>query len=273
MLRHASKRVLATLRESDENFVDLAGAVRLHLPGVLVDRNDLVPPPARAAGGPPRNPFSDRNSLVVRTLLAGGPDRSWSIQSLAAAAGVSLATTSYVVRALAEEGLVETTRGRTGKHVDVLDRDQLIQRWTRFYDWTMNRRLTVAAPVGAPARFLRRLEGALRRQQWALTLQAGASLVAPHAAWDHVHVYLPVATVADLNEASARLGWAPDTQGRLTLMAPYYRESVWHDVQKVDGLFVVSTLQLVLDLWHYPVRGREQAEHLLKLSARDTHRA
>ena len=53
--------------------------------------------------------------------------------------------------------------------------------------------------------------------------------------------------MTDLHEASAKLGWAPDTQGRLTLMAPYYRESVWHDMQKLDGLFVVSTLQLVLD--------------------------
>jgi hypothetical protein len=26
----------------------------------------------------------------------------------------------------------------------------------------------------------------------------------------------------------------------------------------------VSPLQLVLDLWHYPVRGREQAQHLIE---------
>jgi hypothetical protein len=27
---------------------------------------------------------------------------------------------------------------------------------------------------------------------------------------------------------------------------------------------VVSTAQLIVDLWHYPVRGREQAELLLE---------
>ncbi|NIM52031.1 MAG: hypothetical protein GTO22_22770 [Gemmatimonadales bacterium] len=47
-------------------------------------------------------------------------------------------------------------------------------------------------------------------------------------------------------------------------MQPWYRQSVWHDLQRARQTPIVSTLQLVLDLWHYPVRGREQSEHLLR---------
>jgi len=32
--------------------------------------------------------------------------------------------------------------------------------------------------------------------------------------------------------------------------------------QEVEDLWVVSDIQLYLDLYGYPVRGREQAEHL-----------
>lgn len=46
-------------------------------------------------------------------------------------------------------------------------------------------------------------------------------------------------------------------------MAPFYMDSVWRGTRSVHGLPVVSTLQLILDLWHYPIRGREQAEHLI----------
>lgn len=46
-------------------------------------------------------------------------------------------------------------------------------------------------------------------------------------------------------------------------MAPFYMDSVWRGARSVRGLPVVSTLQLILDLWHYPIRGREQAEHLI----------
>lgn len=54
-------------------------------------------------------------------------------------------------------------------------------------------------------------------------------------------------------------------RGRLVLLAPYYSTSVWEGVRPIGQLPVVSDLQLVLDLWHYPVRGREQAEHLIEM--------
>jgi hypothetical protein len=46
------------------------------------------------------------------------------------------------------------------------------------------------------------------------------------------------------------------------LVSPYYRHSVFYDMQKINKLKVVSDIQLYLDLSHYPLRGLEQAEHL-----------
>ena len=52
-----------------------------------------------------------------------------------------------------------------------------------------------------------------------------------------------------------------DQGANLVLMAPYYKHSVY-DSREMEGLRVVSDIQLYLDLYKYPVRGREQAEHL-----------
>ena len=101
--------------------------------------------------------------------------------------------------------------------------------------------------------------------RWALTMHAGAAQVAPHATWDRVHVYVDASSPADLLDAGASRGWEAADGGRVVLMKPYYRTSVWHNLQVANGFPVVSTLQLALDLWHYPLRGREQGEHLLQV--------
>lgn len=131
------------------------------------------------------------------------------------------------------------------------------------YDWQRNERLAVEAPVGSAERFLRKLPGALKGMQWALTLHAGASLVAPHAAWDKIHVFVDVPDARALADVARRAGW-PLGDGNLVLMRPWYAQSVWFGVRQRAGLPIVSDLQLIVDLWHYPVRGYEQAEHLLE---------
>jgi len=55
----------------------------------------------------------------------------------------------------------------------------------------------------------------------------------------------------------------------LILVRPYYRNSAFYDGRRIDGLPVVSDIQLYLDLYGYPVRGREQAEHLFQKRLKD----
>jgi hypothetical protein len=145
----------------------------------------------------------------------------------------------------------------------VRDGWELFHAWTRVYDWKRNESLTVAAPVGDPSRFLRRLPALLAHApRWALTMQAGASLLAPHAAWENIHIYVDVATLAELAEVARTAGWEQGAGGRITLMRPWYTSSAWLDSRDVRGITVVHPLQLMLDLWHYPVRGREAAEFI-----------
>lgn len=48
----------------------------------------------------------------------------------------------------------------------------------------------------------------------------------------------------------------------LSIRVPYYRVSTFFGKRQVSGLWVASDVQLYLDLYDYPIRGRERAEHL-----------
>jgi hypothetical protein len=264
VLTKARRKELEQLREREQNFIALSGAVRLVRDWLLVDRTDLKPrrPPPRPARR--TDPFTDRNSLIARTLLSH-PGRKWGIRELASASGVSVGTASQVVNALTSMGAVRFQQSGKFARVWIHDPAHLVRRWLAAYSWERNVAAAFHAPVGDPARFVRRLPGLLGDTRWALTLHAGASQVAPHATWDRVHLYVDVDTPADLIAEGERQGWDAGGDGRVVLMKPYYRTSVWHNLQTQHGLPVVSTLQLALDLWHYPLRGREQSEHLLKV--------
>ena len=53
--------------------------------------------------------------------------------------------------------------------------------------------------------------------------------------------------------------------GNVCFIKPYYKNSVFLHKQDIKGFSVVSDLQLYLDLYHFPQRGREHADYLLKV--------
>ena len=244
--------------------MDLHGTVYLAFPNLLVDRERLPKPIRVSARRTLIDPFADRSSLVLRTLLESDKERVWGVRELAEQAGVAPATVSRVTRELQRFQVVDVRRIGRESRILLTDSRALLDRWVQSYDWTKNQRIAVHAPMGDPTRFFRRNKDLFDRHRWALTLQAGASLVAPHATWERVHVYIDVQAGEELVELAEQQGWAAAEDGKLVLMKPYYKDSVWRGVREVDGLPVVSSLQLVLDLWHYPLRGREQAEHIIE---------
>ena len=262
VLREATPHLRQTLRARGENFVDLAGAVRVELPHLIIDRTDLEPvhppkPPRRLA-----DPFADRSSCVARVLLSAGKTRRWGVRELAMEACVDPARASRVIRTLSELSLVRFERKGRAAAVWVESPELLLDGWTSSYHWSQNVWLAVHAPIGDPQRFLTRLRTVLGPRRWALTLQAGAARIAPHASSDKVHAYVDIPREEELGAIAARAGWTAGSDGKVVLVKPYYRTSVWQAMRSIGEVPVVSELQLVLDLWHYPLRGREQAEHV-----------
>jgi hypothetical protein len=85
--------------------------------------------------------------------------------------------------------------------------------------------------------------------------------VAPYAAFDRVDVYSAGASVTA--ELVSGLSLEPVEKGaNVFVWDPYYKYSVFFGSREVDGVRVVSDIQLYLDLLKYPLRGPEQAQHL-----------
>ena len=268
VVRRANKAELADLRARGESFVALTGSVRIQVPGVLIDRTDLKL--RKKQGGRPsrRSAFSDRASLIPRWLFSQPPGRPFTLTELARAADVSPSVASYAVRDLAQRGLVASEENGRERRIRLIDHTALIEAWTREYAWKDNVRLSVHAPIGSLQRFLTRL-ARLPLPRHALTLHAGASLSLPHAPVEQVHVYVDLNTLAQVSDLAGELDWPIDPDGRLQFLIPAYRTSVWTGVRCDRDIPRVSDLQLTLDLWNHPIRGREQAEVLLEKLLRD----
>lgn len=273
VLPRSSTQQRSALRERGVSYVDLArGTVHLLLPGVIVDRDNVRWPGHPAASAVITkliDPFTDSVSRVVRVLLTSAftetESRSWGVRELAVACGVNRTSTSEVVRYLARaNALVIQKRGRASD-VRLLDPTRLIDLWSRRYEYSDNSQLTVHAPIGNTARFLKRLPEYFADMRWALTLQAAASMLAPHASWEKIHLYVDVPDDHALLKVAAVHGWQPGNDGNLVLMRPHYASSVWYGMRTIDSLPHVGLPQLLVDLWRYPVRGREQALHLIEV--------
>jgi len=243
--------------------------VYLELPELLIDR--VVRAPSRpeldyaassAVTRPLVDPFADRASLLSRVLLES-PGTTWTVTGLAQKAGVASMLSSHIVRQLAAEEIVSTRKEGRKLLVRLVAPRRLLEAWSQRYDWRRNAALAVAAPVADEERFLRRLVKMMKGHKWALTLLAGAWRRTRYTPTDRLHAYVDVATNAELKEFAREMEWVPDRSGRLVLLRPTYRTAVWHEMQSVRGVPIVSDVQLIVDLWHYPVRGRETAEQML----------
>lgn len=272
ILPNGTPQLREELRAAGLSYVDPRGAVRVELPWLLIDRTDLDPIDLRARTEIAVDPFADRSSLIVRALLTDSIHRAWGIRELAQTAGVGLGTASRVIEQLHAMDLIGAApqQGKAAR-VQVTDPLRLLDRWTSTYNWKRNESLIVHAPIGDPGIFVAsRLPHLLfRDRRWALTLQAGAAFVARHAEWERVHVYVDARDGRELNNLAVANRWPVAEDGKLVLLRPYYRTSIWDSLQDLShgigsDLNVVSNLQLALDLWNYPLRGREQAEIIVE---------
>ncbi|OGS01461.1 MAG: hypothetical protein A2V88_15735 [Elusimicrobia bacterium RBG_16_66_12] len=208
-----------------------------------------------------RNPFADSASKLLRVALSS-PAKAWGIRELSRMAQTSPALTILTLRQLQRVGLASRESPTEARFLDPV---QLLRDWAAWYVMKQVKyyRFSISG-VASPNAILKLLskERAQLPGQWALTCMAGASLVAPFATFSEVHIHLPKAE-------QLRRSWqdvlrlTPDKLGPIHLIQPYYADSGSYGVQVIQKLPVVSAIQLYLDCYRYPVRGREQAEHIL----------
>ncbi|MGD8298873.1 MAG: type IV toxin-antitoxin system AbiEi family antitoxin [Desulfobacterales bacterium] len=246
----------ALCRDNGIFFVDLSGNIYIAYKSFFVERAGF--PNKYPEKRQRRGPFSDKASLILRELMKNR-NRQWGIRELAQKLALDPGYVSRMAKSLEASGYVT----RSIRKLSIRSPKEILEDWVRFYDFKKNELNTFfiqASNVDSILQHLRKIKIA-RKMKYALSVQAGASLVAPHAVYKEVHLYVENRQGIEYFCEKLDLRGAP--QGaNLVLMLPYYKHSFFYDAREINGLRVVSDIQLYLDLYNYPVRGREQAAYL-----------
>lgn len=251
-------------RDNDIYYIDLSGNVYLVYGSFYIDKVGY--PNKFPEKRQRRSPFSDRASLILRELLKDNA-RQWGVRELAQKTDLNPGYVSRIAGSLEELGYISRAKGK----LIIRSQKEIMGDWVRAYDLKkneLNRFFCLAVNVETIIQRLRNLK-IPRKMNYALSVQAGANLVAPHAVYKEVHIY--VEDRQGIEFFKKKMDLKDSAQGaNLVLLRPYYKHSVFYDRQIIDGLAVVSDIQLYLDLYGYPVRGREQAENLFDKRLKET---
>jgi len=211
------------------------------------------------------NIFEPRVTRVLRALLID-PRHSWTIRGLAEEVEISPGYAHAVISTLIDLGYVARTEHYKIKTVNPT---VLLKRWAAYHQYDrINTFLEYYTFEREVDRFIQQLSR-ISSQNYALTALAGASLIAPHVRPVDIHIYIKKKDEATMLAETLNLQPIP-RGGNVKVVVPY-DEGVFYGQQTADirisdqevgKVNVVSNVQLFVDLYNYPARGLEAAEHL-----------
>lgn len=257
------KRFRDKFKKENIFYFDLSGNIFLAGPGIYIEKE--TDKNLFRVDQSSKSPFADKASLVLRLLLSR-PHQAFGIREIAREAGINPGWVSRIVRNLLDYGYLGKKENGT---VRIIRPREVLQDWAAFYDYRKNSIYSFYYHSPDVDGILQRLKEVDVPDdiEWALTLQAGASLVAPFAVFGEVYLY----TQGEKGFSQAMEFWKSCLQletarigANLFLMKPYYKNSVFWGKKRIKGYPVVSAIQLYLDLKRFPLRGEEQAEHIFK---------
>jgi hypothetical protein len=252
----------ALLKEMGVGYIDMAGNIYLRAPGILIEREERRNPFGYEREG--LNPYSDKASIILRILM-GEPNRSWKIREIANIGDINPGWVSRVVDSLVERGLTEFGREQG---VALLRGEDMLKEWADLYDWRRSKFYYYYCHAVDFQEVLERISklNLDSDKSVALGFQAGAYLVSPYSTFNQVHLMIDGRSFDVVRpELERQLELEPRREGaNVILVRPYYKYSALFGARKIKKWYVVSDIQLYLDLNRYPLRGREQAEHLLE---------
>ncbi|MEE9118885.1 MAG: type IV toxin-antitoxin system AbiEi family antitoxin [Calditrichia bacterium] len=237
-------------KELGLGFVDLSGNAYLKFGSVLIERMGKE---SRAKEKRlQKSLFTEKSTWVIRKMFSK-QDHKWKIEELARESNVSLGQAYKVINKLEAEGFVDKKRGA----ITLLKPKELLDEWVKVYKFE-DQSTTGYYCANKEQEDIFKALRKLSPNQYALTLGAAASLIAPFVRSTDVYMY--IRGKADMVVKALKLK-PVEFGGNIYLISPT-NDAVLYDTQRIKGLTLVSNLQLYLDLYNYPMRGREQAEHL-----------
>lgn len=190
--------------------------------------------------------------LWMAALLINQYEENPTVREFAKISDLSMGFISKFANILREKGVLAP-----GRRLKLLEPGALLNIIRDLYFFEANRII----PYYTEATSEQVLEKISRsKQPYALTRMCGSALVAPYVRYQMVDFYIP--DEANLAYWKKNLDLADvEVTGNINLVLPQ-NPRILNQLQSIKGYKVVNNIQLYLDLYKYPSRGREQAEHL-----------
>ena len=206
------------------------------------------------------NLYSKKSVDLYRVLLVLYP-QSLSLLKLAREAHVSLGTAFNVTKALINERIL--IRESDNYELKLMAPFDLLKRWAIVNNFVANTKfIEYYTDEEDISKFIEKFKEC-NDTEYAFTGLTGAMLVAPFVRPTNVHVY--VKTEDDAKKIAKRLNLMPiEENGNVKFSLPA-TNGVFYGAREIDGVKVVSDIQLYVDLYNYPARGEEAATEIYKV--------
>jgi len=210
--------------------------------------------------------LSDKATIIIRAMLLQ-PDRKWVVRDFKEEFGVGRARAAAVLSLLRKKGFIAGIRAGRLAHNVLQNRKELLGEWLKVYNFEFNEtHLYYSAREDALTCLKKYFATKKQPKEYALTLHTGANFITHYVNTPTIYCYLKS---ENFHNVSLDLRQALDLKelkkgGNFYLIKPYYKNGVFSNNQTAKGYNIVSNLQLYLDLYNFPQRGRDHAQYLLK---------
>jgi len=239
-------------------YFDLAGNRRLTFDQVYI-RGDGFPNPT-VERRDLRSLYSPKGERILRALLTAGP-RSWRMLELAREAEVSLGQVANLKKLLSDREWIDAAA--EGFRLRSLDAAvlPLLTEWAETYRIERSTFREYYSLKPTPQTEAELAEASRRLQsRFAFSGFSGAARLASAVRYQRITAYY----LGDLSELADQLSLKPVSSGsNVTILEPY-DAGVFYGAQDLDGVPVVSPVQLYLDLTQTKARGEEAASAILE---------
>ena len=210
------------------------------------------------------NVYADKSSLVLDWLLRVGLSKeSFSLREVAKEAGVSLGLVQRVFNILVLKGLLQVEGVRTAKKFLFKKSNLLLKSWLDHYSIAKKCKMrTYHSGFQGKEELLEALKKSNLSSKVALALHSAAEAYGfKNTNLNTLELYMFDPAVRSNIENVLQL--EPQERGyEVLLIEPYYESLLNLDICLIKSMKICPILLTFLDLYHFPLRGLEQAEFM-----------
>jgi hypothetical protein len=210
------------------------------------------------------NVYADKSSLVLDWLLREGLSKeNFSLREVVKEVGVSLGLVQRVFNILVLKGLLQVEGVRTAKRFFFNKPKELLESWLEHYSVVKKCKIrTYRSALSGKSEWIKALKKSGLGSDVVLALHSAAeALGLKNTNLEGLELYVLDPSIRAKLENALQL--EPQERGyEVLLIEPYYKMLLKQNRKDDKEIGICPLVLAFLDLYHFPLRGQEQAEFM-----------